>query len=596
MKMIASVLILLAIGLFVTAGTGCATGGGGGGGDDDLCADVECPDGQACNPATGQCEPVDDGDGVDGAAVYAENCAACHGADGSGGAVNTDITGMTAAQLSAGLESASHDAILLSEEEIAAIADFLSDGGDLCADVDCPEGQVCNPATGQCEPDDDDDGEELPALIKTHIIMDDNTLIMRPKAGDDLIVWGDEEGVYYIVPSETDSEATAPIEIPEGARYAWNHFAVSGKKVLMVSDLGEIRIYHTVTGESRDFGAADGIVLDNIQLTTDTLPGLTQASGDLFVTVNDEFTITDGATVKVIDVAGDAPAGWTVIPIPNPEDQFGPIEEFKQVAVDAGTRRVLGEANNDIYVWDIDDPGAGPAFFVDLGVNTGLGGVNDRAQLQFEGDYVLYHQDPDDFPLGLGMNNAVLLNVVDGSLTIFGNNPSMQHVPVEMAGGSFFYTQWKESLDEQSGSGQSFRSAIGLLDDAPASTLASQFDTYDLQPSVFDFDPITQEECFDDPKLIGYGSSACITPDGSLWFIAGEGPIDSYLDYLQMSEGGEFTDFADLDTLSGSVMATDVTCSDNVVSFRALRQVDDGLGCSADNEWVVGFIIIDRLD
>ena len=539
MKTIASVLTLIAIGLFVTAGTGCATGGGGGGGggggDDDLCAGVDCPAGEECDATSGECV-----------------------ATGGGG----------------------------------------GDDGDPCDGVDCPAGEQCDATTGECVAtgggggDDDDDGD---ALVKTHIVMDSNTLIMRPKAGDDLIVWGDEEGVYYIVPSETDSEATAPIEIPEGARYAWNHFAVSGKKVLMVSDLGEIRIYHTVTGESRDFGAADGIVLDNIQLTTDTMPGLTQASGDLFVTVNDEFTITDGATVKVIDVAGDDPAGWTVIPIPNPEDAFGPIEEFDQVAVDAGTRRVLGEANDDLYVWDIDAPEAEPTF-IDLGIATGLGGINDRAQLQFEGDYALYHQDPDDFPLGLGNYNAALLNVVDGSLTIFSNNPSMQHVPVEMAGGSFFYTQWKESLDEQSGSGQSFRSAIGLLDDAPASTLASQFDTYDLQPSVFDFDPITQEECFDDPKLIGYGSSACITPDGSLWFIAGEGPIDSYLDYLQVSEGGEFTDFADPDTLSGSVMATDVTCSDNVVSFRALRQVDDGLGCSADNEWVVGFIIIDRLD
>jgi hypothetical protein len=196
----------------------------------------------------------------------------------------------------------------------------------------------------------------------------------------------------------------------------------------------------------------------------------------------------------------------------------------------------------------------------------------------------------------LGTTNAVLLNVTgDNDPVLFSNNPSYQHVQVALAGGSFFYTQWKEDLDSQSVSGQSYRSAIGLVNDAPASTLASQFDTYDLRPSVFDFDPITQEECFDEPKLIGYGTTACITPDGSLWFLAGEGPIDQWIDYLQMSDGGAFTDFEDTGTATGSVMATDVTCSENVVSFRALRQVDDGLGCSADNEWVVGFILLDRM-
>jgi len=44
----------------------CSTSGGGGGGEGDLCADVECPAGQGCNSATGQCGPVgaeDEGQG-----------------------------------------------------------------------------------------------------------------------------------------------------------------------------------------------------------------------------------------------------------------------------------------------------------------------------------------------------------------------------------------------------------------------------------------------------------------------------------------------------------------------------------------------------
>ena len=67
---------------------------------------------------------------------------------------------------------------------------------------------------------------------------------------------------------------------------------------------------------------------------------------------------------------------------------------------------------------------------------------------------------------------------------------------------------------------------------------------------------------------------------------------------VMRSTGGDFEDFADPEgtTASGSVMATDVTCSNNVVAFRALRQEDDGLGCSTRDEWVVGFILLDRLE
>ncbi|MHC4093700.1 MAG: hypothetical protein ACYSVY_26095, partial [Planctomycetota bacterium] len=116
--------------------------------------------------------------------------------------------------------------------------------------------------------------------------------------------------------------------------------------------------------------------------------------------------------------------------------------------------------------------------------------------------------------------------------------------------------------------------------------------------SSFDFEPITQGECFDELKLIGYGSSMCLTPDGSRWFLAGWGPIDSTWDYLQMSTGGAFVDFADpeANTVSGSVMAADVACSSNVVAFRVLREEDSGLGCSTNEEWVVGFILLDRLE
>lgn len=65
------------------------------------------------------------GNGVlDGAALMADNCAACHGADGASGFA-ADISGQSAAELAAGLESPTHGSISLSDDEVAAIAEFL---------------------------------------------------------------------------------------------------------------------------------------------------------------------------------------------------------------------------------------------------------------------------------------------------------------------------------------------------------------------------------------------------------------------------------------------------------------------------------------
>ena len=64
----------------------------------------------------------EDGGAPDGAVLYADNCSTCHGDDGTGG---VPIAGLSADELSAGLASAVHGSITLSDEEIAAIVVFL---------------------------------------------------------------------------------------------------------------------------------------------------------------------------------------------------------------------------------------------------------------------------------------------------------------------------------------------------------------------------------------------------------------------------------------------------------------------------------------
>lgn len=69
----------------------------------------------------------DGGGAIDGGALFAANCAACHGADGAGGFA-PDITGSTADEVIEAMMLDTHGAIALSDEEMTAIAVWL--GGD----------------------------------------------------------------------------------------------------------------------------------------------------------------------------------------------------------------------------------------------------------------------------------------------------------------------------------------------------------------------------------------------------------------------------------------------------------------------------------
>jgi mono/diheme cytochrome c family protein len=66
--------------------------------------------------------------GLDGAQLYADNCAICHGADGSGGAIGGDVQGMSAESIQNAINTVPLMASLssLTPEEIEAIAGFLA--------------------------------------------------------------------------------------------------------------------------------------------------------------------------------------------------------------------------------------------------------------------------------------------------------------------------------------------------------------------------------------------------------------------------------------------------------------------------------------
>lgn len=419
-------------------------------------------------------------------------------------------------------------------------------------------------------------GDALPAVVKTSIVLRSHGLLNpdgKIEAGDDLIVYGLPGGsVYYFTPSVSDRETNVATEIPgSSTEFGYRNFKVAGKKVALVRDNYEVAIYDTAAGTLTDIPGGD-ITLDRLVLPVEAnAPGHMASDGSLIATVNDTNAVDDGNAIKVIDVSAATP---TVISVPNPPSFLG---GFRQVAVDVETHTVAAYGDNPgvlIYAFDIDDPAAAPLEFDLFGE-----GFQDNVQMAFDSGAIIYNQ---------GSDIALLDVTAPGNApVVFTNNPSNNSAPVAIRGGSFGYFQFASGADMGPGPSE-YRSAIGRVADAPASTLAGQSDL------VFNGNA---PECVAEDALLGYGTTMAITPDGSRWFLAGTaGPDDNY-DHLQMSVGGAFETFTDPDgdTQTGLLMASDVSCSSNTVAFRALRQTSSS-GCLADEEWVIGFIILDRLD
>lgn len=442
------------------------------------------------------------------------------------------------------------------------------------------------------------------AVVKTQITLGASGKI---DIGDDLIVYGvgsdeaavssnQEAGIHYLIPSQATGATNAGTIIPNSASlFGTRDFAVARKKVGLVRSTGAVSIYDTESDTLADIPATS---INVTSLVDANVPGQMRADGPYIATINNENVVTDGNVIKVIDTSGTTP---NVISFPNPPDSLSnPETNFDQVDVDATTMRVAAVSDNDvIYVFDIMDPNAAP-IELDLGIQADRGNFNGGSQIQFDNGYILYHQTPDigDQLPGMGDDNAALINVDTDTITTFTENPTTSNTPLALKGDSFCYFVWREDADAGD-ENNSYRSAIGTMSDAPGATLASQFDRYDFRSTTIDTSAgstvIPIEDCLDE-KLIGYGATCAVTPDGSRWFIAGWGPVDRNYDYVQMSTGGVFSDFADPngDTLTGALMGSDIVCSNDAAAFRALRQ-DASSGCLTDDEWVLGFIVFDRL-
>ncbi len=443
------------------------------------------------------------------------------------------------------------------------------------------------------------------AIIKTQIIVGQGGKI---DLGDDLLVYGvgnDEDenvvfsrfnqppGIHFLIPSEIDKDTEGGTMIP-GSDQLFGHrdFEVVGKKVALVRSNNSMSIYDTQSDNLVDIDRSE-ITLHRTPTNQD-VPGNTISDGRYVATINDTDEVADGNAIKVIDTSGDQPV---ILSFPNPFGELNEeVIEFSQVIVDAENRQVVAAGTsfqNDFYLWNLDDPTADAERF-DAGPGTEFGLVGEMTQMRLEGGYLMYHDTSDFDPV------VTLVNLADR--TVMQLDPSLEESPVALAGGSFGYFLFDEEADKEDTSPSTLmlRSGIGQVATAPTATRASQLDLYEFRDSNVDLSSeagptFSQEDCAEQ-KRVGYGESVCITPDGSHWFIAGGGPPRAQ-DFVLMSTGGAFTDFADPEgtTITGSLMGADVVCTSEVVAFRGLRDTGDGTGCIPQQDWVISIIVLDRL-
>jgi len=418
------------------------------------------------------------------------------------------------------------------------------------------------------------------AIVKTNIQLDYRS---RLQLGDDLVVYSyhfNDPAIYYFSPSEAISDPANPPEffVPGSDRlFNTFTFAVAEKKIVMERSTGAVTVFDTVTGSMSDIPAAEVVIVNRPDRDSalDSQPMV--ADGPYVATINE----TTETHVRVIDTTGAVP---TVINLKDPESVFSP----SQVAIDAESRWVVAaDSIKGLVFWSLDNPES-PQVLEDVAANA-------RPPMQIDGDTVVCHIDSD-----FERATAARINLSTLTVDAFPDNQCAKESTVAADANRFVYFLLREDADAQSSNVEHFRSVIGNINDPVSPVLASQLDRYPRRPSLVDTSDVAGP-CFNEDKLIGYGVTSCITPDGRYTFIGGLGLIDGAWDYIQMSTGGEFTDFPDPEgnTLSGALMGSDLVCNDEVVAFKALREFADGNDCAPnapDQFYVLGLIFPDRLD
>ena len=371
-----------------------------------------------------------------------------------------------------------------------------------------------NNNNGNDNDNDNNNNTDLTAVITNIAVRHDGRL----RAGDDLIAYGTGavNGVQYIVPS---TSPTAGTDFTNSTNFSAKQFEVAGKKLALISNF-LVTIHDTTDGSSHTFDEED-IRVSNVP-AGDNAQGPLHASGDLVITCSDPTIVNDMVNLKIVDCSQMPP---TITGLKNAPDIDGfSAAQIQSARINSTTRKVVGMRNDVFYMWDIDSPDDDPTAF-DM---AGEGGVGTES-FRFDGRYVLFLN---------GANPAVakLLDTNTGNVQTI--SPASARGQLALNGGKMAMFLNRDANDSTS---VVFRSAIGNV---PGTTVT---------PAA------------GDPSPLGFGTTAAITPDGSLYFIAGDDDLNVTSEFIQAGTGGAF---AILKNGGNDITGSDVTCSDNTAAFK----------------------------
>jgi hypothetical protein len=365
----------------------------------------------------------------------------------------------------------------------------------------------------------------------------------RIAVGDNIIVFGTgfTTGVEYIRPGDKQSR-----KIPNGDAFSSKFFAAAGSKIILANPKAyTVSVFDTATEKITDIPEST-LKLKHIRGDMHEGGGI-MSSGNYAVVMTDTSG-TDDSAFKVIDVSGAEPK---VISFNGTGIRNSNQEVFKQAAIDAKTAMVavstgVGNAvyeKPEIRIYNPKNPDDDPKV-IDLEKYKGVG----SRQMRFDGGKIL-------FQTGEPYGRAMLLDAVSGKIT----EMSRSVHSMALAGGTYIYFAERDSSDA---SGIIARAATGQSGAQPA--FAAGKDGIGGTPSN---------------GVVGFGSSAAVTPDGKQIFIAGTEDVGR-TERLQVFRAGKFAPLADASEKPAFLRASDVVASNTIVAFKV----------GADNQTTLGYI------
>lgn len=362
------------------------------------------------------------------------------------------------------------------------------------------------------------------------------------KAGTDIIVVGTgvQSGVQYLIPSRGDMDA---LSLSNFDTFVTAGFGVAGNRVMVRTLDGNVGLFDGATETLTMFDETELALFSGA-----AAPGVPEFWGDgnSFITIADPNRVADARSIKMIEFVNGAPVITSFLE-PTVEPVFGREGERWQVAVDATARQFVVQVTDFLLLYNMDDPAGEPGVF-EL---SGTGGVTNTQSMHLDDGNLIYQTNERS---GNGRDMTRIANFGAGNTILLSENPS-QSRPMDLESGIFGYFAFVTDADNNTNA--TARSIFGTI-----GANGPEITTFHAERTAIGDDP--------DDGIIGFGCSLAITPDGRFRFIAGCGTV-AVAEYLQVSDGGEFTVFPDqfdLDFAGLGMPASRVDASNTLAVFQ----------------------------